>query len=114
MSPWFAGFGMAVAGAVLLKVSGRGFLGRHGIMLIIAGYVMMLAGNIASRSWGSATVVGASLVAILWMLGRWWWRRRKRALRDLGGRAWARLAAMLATLRARRQPVLRPVPGGAR
>lgn len=58
---------------------------------------------------------GAGLSVLLWLTSRP--RRRKRASRTLGGRARARIAAMLSVLRERTapRPVLRPLPlGGGR
>lgn len=56
-----------------------------------------------------------SAVTCLAALEAWWWNRRRpdKAARALGGKALARLAAMLETLRDRARPAPRPAWDGA-
>lgn len=72
--------------------------------------------NLAGGYWLAAASGGLSFMVALAI---WWWRRRKdrrRALRELGYKARALLAAVVRRAReaAQPRPVLRPVPGGAR
>ena len=71
-------------------------------------------GFVLRRQWFPAAIF--AVLALIWAASLWHRRKRRRTLRALGGKALARLAAMLGALRDRVRPrqVLRPVPGGAR
>jgi hypothetical protein len=64
-------------------------------------------------NWAGLDAANALLAVILWWLSR---RKRKRALRTLGAKSRALVAALARKAReaAKPRPVLRPVPGGAR
>jgi hypothetical protein len=70
--------------------------------------------DVAQGYWPEAVIHAAAAAALAWF--SWWlWRRRKRkrkALRALGHKARARLAAMVRNM-PKPGPVLRPVPQGA-
>jgi hypothetical protein len=67
---------------------------------------------VPDHSWTGFDLGAAAIAA--WLL--WRRRKRKRALRELGAKSRARLAALVRKAResAKPRPVLRPVPGGAR
>jgi hypothetical protein len=107
-----------VLGAVLL------FLGaavitwgtiRYGWRLTVAdaaGDALMAAGAFALRLWLLAAIF--ALAAVLAALRLWRRRKRRRAPRELGYKARARIADLVRKVResARSRPVLRPQPGG--
>ncbi len=105
----YAGFAVFVIGTI-----------RHRLRLTLADVTAnaMIATGwalIPSRAWA----VFAGAVTVLTAL--YWWRsgsgrRRRRALRELGAKSRARIAAMVTRMRERPpRPALRPVPaGGAR
>ena len=80
----------------------------------VIGDVMVSAGNFLQRSWFFTVFFGAA--AIIIALTLWRRRKRKRALRQLGAKSRAAIAALVRRAReaAAPRPVLRPVPGGAR
>jgi hypothetical protein len=87
-----------------------------GLALFAAGTAAALAAEILTGRWPLAAESGVTLLVTVWLVWHFWWRKRKRALRALGGKARARLAAMLAALKERTLPrrAPRPAPGGAR
>ena len=126
MTLYLAGFALVLADAflILLPAARRqlrtgcppGSLAWAGMGVAVCGFALMAAGAAYAHQWLPAAIAAVTTLVLAWIAGRYWWRKRRRALRALGGKALARLAAMLGTLRDRVRPrqVLRPVPGGAR
>lgn len=86
------------------------FVLRWALVAAIAGVIAGLAGDQRDAAGNAASV----LLAIAW----WLWSRRRRlrrALRSLGAKSRARLAAVVRRAREalRPRPVLRPLPGRA-
>ncbi len=106
------GYGLIYTGAAVFIIGTI----RHRWRLTLAdtaANALIAAGWALVPDWFLAAFAGIVTVVCLWT----WWRRnkeRRRALRELGARSRARIAAMVTRMRERpARPVLRPVPAGA-
>lgn len=88
--------------------------GWTGVAVIAGGVTLVLAADLLDHEWGAAAIEVVALGVLLLILWRRWWRRRKHALRALGYKGRARVAALVSAMRERARPrhVLRPAPQG--